>query len=316
MKKLLIAATVAAVSCGLFADEAKASESVKGADEAKLEEKDDSFPLEAGFDADVFTAYVWRNAVQSDRPVAQPCVWADWTFIDPYYVGFSVWQNYDLTNRRRHMGYRGEWNETDYNVHIGTDLWSSDENEDTKVTFEFGHDWYTYNLHGTWGEEDGGYRKRKDFPTTYELYVKLEFANPIVTPYGQISHEYNRINGTHYELGLKKEETLSDIFGSENELLSQLTLGGDVNVNFGSAKYLSYLYDGDSDDHDSVGNGIGGLTAKLSLTWAPCDHFSIGGLLAFTSILNDNARDEFDKMDTCCDATDLVWGGFQAKLSF
>lgn len=322
MKKLLVAALAASFGFGLVAEEGVAApknaapeETAKAGEEpTELEEKDD-FPLEAGFDVDLFTAYVWRNTPQSDRPIAQPCAWADWTVVDPFYIGFFVWQNYDLTNRRRHLGYRGEWNETDYNIHAGTALWTSDD-EESKLNFEFGHEWYTYNLHGRWGEEDGGYRKRKDFPTTYELYAKLEFENPFVTPYAQISHEYNRVNGTHYELGLKKEEALSDLFDSENDLLSQLTVSGDVNVNFGCHRYLTYLYDGDPETGDSVPNGIGGITTKFGLTWAPCDHFSIGGLVAFTSVLGETARDEFDDMDTCCDCPDLVWGGIQAKFSF
>ncbi len=310
MKKLLIAASSAMVVCGVFAQEPAPA----AAPEAKpaVEETDDAFPLEAGFDVDFFTAYVWRNAVQVDRPVAQPCVWADWTVADPFYVGFYVWQNYDLTGRRRASGFRGEWNETDYNIHVGTALWTSDD-EESSLNVEFGHEWYTYVLHGEW--EDGS-RKRKDYPTTYEFYLKADLENPYVTPYAQISYEYNRVEGVHYELGLRKEIAVSDLCGSENEFLSQLTLAGDVNLNFGTAKYLAYLYDGDGDEEGRLNRGIGGLTAKLGLSWSPCDHFSIGALLAFTSILNSDARDEFDKMDGYCDNTDLVWGGIQAKLSF
>ena len=315
MKKLLIAAAAASFGFALVAEEAaSAPRDNEGAEKAELEEKDDS-PVEAGFDVDFFTAYVWRNAVQNDRPVAQPCVWADFTLVDPLYVGFSVWQNYDLTNRRRGAGYRGEWNETDYNVHAGAALWTSDD-EETKLNFELGHDWYTYNVHGTWSEEDGGYRKRKDFPSTCEIYVKLELENAYLTPYAQISQEYRYVDGTHFELGLKKEKTLSDLFDSESDLLSQLTLAGDVNVNFGSRRYMTYLYDGDTENGRTVGNGIGGITAKLGLTWAPCDHFSVGGLLAFTSILGDDARDEFKSFDPWCDDRELVWGGVQAKISF
>ena len=146
--------------------------------------------------------------------------------------------------------------------------------------------------------------------------MKLELENAYVTPYAQLSHEYRDVDGTHYELGLKKETALSDLFDSENDLLSQLTLAGDVNVNFGSRRYLTYLYDGDSCEGGSLSNGIGGITAKLGLTWAPCDHFSIGGLVAFTSVLNDTARDEVREFDDWCNATDLVWGGIQAKISF
>jgi len=309
MKKLLIAASAAAMVCGAFAQEAKPAGS-QNANEAKaeLEEKDES-PFEAGFDVDLFTAYVWRSSVQSDRPVAQPCVWGDWTFADPFSVGFFVWQNYDLTGRRRDAGFRGEWNETDYNIHAGADLWSSDD-EETTLSLEVGHDWYTYNAHGTWDEEDGGYRKRKDWPTTYELYVKLSRDNPYVTPYAQLSHEYNRIDGTYYEFGLKREVTLADLFDSESDLLSQLTLSGDVNVNFGCDKYFEYLYLAEG------AGGIGGVTAKMGLAWAPCDHFSIGGLLAFTSVLGEDCRDGMHDGDDWCDSTDIVWGGVQAKIGF
>lgn len=314
MKQLLVAASAAVMVCGAFAQEAATANSDSGKPE--LEEKEDSSPLATGFDADFFTAYVWRNAVQNDRAVAQPCVWADFTVADPFYVGFYVWQNYDLTGRRRGMGYRGEWNETDYNVHAGTVLWASDD-EETMLNFELGHEWYTYTLYGSWGEEDGGYRKRKDFPTTYEMYLKLDLDNPYVTPYTQISYEYNVVEGVHYELGLRKAQALSDLLDSENDVLSQLTLSADVNLNFGTGRYLTYLYDGDGEDEGKcLTRGIGGITAKTGLTWKPCEHFSIGGVLAFTSILNGDARDEFNKMDDSCNSTDLVWGGIQAKLSF
>lgn len=315
MKKLLIATLCASCGFGLAAQEAaQAPKDGEPAGAAELEEKDDN-PLEAGFDVDFLTAYVWRNAVQNDRPVAQPCVWADLTVADPLYLGFYVWQNYDLTNRRRHAGYRGEWNETDYNVHAGAAIWTSDD-EKTKLNLEVGHEWYTYNMHGTWGEEDGGYRKRKDFPSTCEIYVKLELENDVLTPYAQLSQEYRVVDGTHYELGLKKEIALSDLLDSESDLLSQLTLSGDVNVNFGSRRYMTYLYDGDPETGDTVGNGIGGITAKTGLTWAPCDNFSVGGVLAFTSILGRTARDEFKDFDPACDDRELVWGGIQAKISF
>ena len=66
MNKLMaaIAASVCAVS-------------LSGA--AVAEEEGEGAPFEAGVDLDFFSAYVWRNAVQTDRMVLQPCVWADLT---------------------------------------------------------------------------------------------------------------------------------------------------------------------------------------------------------------------------------------------
>ncbi|MBR4937686.1 MAG: hypothetical protein IKZ22_02285, partial [Kiritimatiellae bacterium] len=109
MKKLMVAALAVSFVAFAFAasDSGNASEAEKPA--AQEEEEEDSL-FEAGFDADIYTAYVFRNQVYNDRPVAQPCVWADFTGLDPFYFGFYIWQNYDLTNRRREE-MRGEWNE-------------------------------------------------------------------------------------------------------------------------------------------------------------------------------------------------------------
>ncbi|MCQ2397017.1 MAG: hypothetical protein MJ106_04910, partial [Lentisphaeria bacterium] len=31
----------------------------------------------------------------------QPCVWADLTYFDPFWIGFSYWQGWDLSDDRR-----------------------------------------------------------------------------------------------------------------------------------------------------------------------------------------------------------------------
>lgn len=309
MKQLAFAAAAACLTVGAFG--AETSTQTPTNNEPQVTEEEDK-ALEVGFDMDFLTAYIYRNAVVNDRPVFQPCVWADWTFADPFYLGFYVWQNYDLTNRRRADGLKGEWNETDFNLHIGTTFWSNDD-EDVNLNFEFGHEWFTYDAPG--------------WDTTYEWYAKLELENPIVTPYFQWAWEYLRVHGMHFEAGLKKEITVADIFGSENEFLSQLTLAGDFNLSFGSSKYLSYNFSTYRNlDEDGEGDyekdGIGGATIKCGLSWAPCDHFSIGLVGGFTSILNETIRDDirtgrsYGTISPCCAKDDLVWGGFQAKLSF
>ena len=308
MKKLMVAALAVSFVAFAFAasDSGNASEAGKPAEQE--EEEEDSL-FEAGFDADIYTAYVFRNQVYNDRPVAQPCVWADFTGLDPFYFGFYIWQNYDLTNRRREE-MRGEWNETDYNVHVGATVWSN-EDETMSLTLEAGHEWFVNNVKDEYS---------KDYASSCEIYVKAEFETPFVTPYGQISHAYRYLDATHYELGLKRDFALME----EMPLGESLTLGVDWNLNFGSGKYLDYLYgvgrgyDAEEDDF-LRGNkdGIGGTTLKFALTWQLCDCFSVGGVLAYTSLLNESLRNSYRDSGWYGNyKDDCVWGGVQAKLEF
>lgn len=309
MKKLMVAALAVSFVAFAFADSASnnAAEAEKPAAAQEEEEEDSLF--EAGFDADIYTAYVFRNQVYNDRPVAQPCVWADFVGLDPFYFGFYIWQNYDLTNRRREE-MRGEWNETDYNVHVGATVWSN-EDETMSLTLEAGHEWFVNNVKDEYS---------KDYASSCEIYVKAEFETPFVTPYGQISHAYRYLDATHYELGLKRDFALME----EMPLGESLTLGVDWNLNFGSGKYLDYLYgvgrgyDAEEDDF-LRGNkdGIGGTTLKFALTWQLCDCFSVGGVLAYTSLLNESLRDSYRDSGWYGNyKDDCVWGGVQAKLEF
>ena len=313
MKKLMVAALAVSFVAFAFADSASnnASEAEKPAAAQEEEEEDSLF--EAGFDADIYTAYVFRNQVYNDRPVAQPCVWADFTGLDPFYFGFYIWQNYDLTNRRREE-MRGEWNETDYKVHVGATVWSN-EDETMSLTLEAGHEWFVNNVKDEYS---------KDYASSCEIYVKAEFEAPFVTPYGQISHAYRYLDATHYELGLKRDFTLME----EMPLGESLTLGVDWNVNFGSGKYLDYLYGvgrgafdpnaGEDGEFERVNkDGIGGTTLKFALTWQLCDCFSVGGVLAYTSLLNESLRNSYRDSGWYGNyKDDCVWGGVQAKLEF
>lgn len=96
--------------------------------------------LEASFDQDYASAYVYRGTILSDRPVWQPCVWTDYA-IGPAYFGGWVWQNWDLDGRmNRTSGLRHGLNETDYNLHVGLTPWAT-EDQSYALTFETGHIW-------------------------------------------------------------------------------------------------------------------------------------------------------------------------------
>ena len=316
MKKLMavVAASVCAVSfsCAAVAAESQSEGYVKKvtADEAGALEEEDSGWFSAGFDADLFSAYVYRNAIINDELVLQPCVWVDLTLFDFLTVGGNVWQNWNLTDRQKADGIPKEMNETDYNVHVGANIWES-EDEEYSLYLQLQHDWFTY---------------RYDLDSENELALRLEFNNPFVGVYGQYSQAYWPASGCHFEVGLAQDWTVGELLESENDFLNRLTVGFDWNVNFGSGRFFTnYVYgpvpgayDPEADEYDEecMSDGIGGTTIQGKLAYQVCDHFTIGAVLAFTSVLSSSARDAVEYMGCGGSYKDLVWGGLQAKLDF
>ena len=322
MNKLMtvVAASVGAVSLSASAiAETEDSSIGKNADAeaAEASEEEESALFEAGFDLDFFSAYVWRNAVQTDEPVLQPCVWADLTCFEPFWLGFSVWQNYDLTRRRTEV-LRGGLTETDYNVHLGATAWSNDD-ETMSLDLELGHEWFVnQRVRGSATE---------DYKNTAELYLKATFNNEIANVYAQASWMYDDFGaykqGLHYEFG----------FNKEIELCDTLTLGADWNLNFADSHYLYFLYGGTpsgiyydeeaeefTDDYESNPKaGIGGTTVKAYLSWAVTDWMSLVGTIGYTGVLNGSARQALaDDAGWQGDQyrRDLLWGGLSLKFEF
>jgi len=330
MKTILATVGAALTAVTLGAAEADSEKS-------EVLEEEETPILEAGFDFDFNSAYVWRNAVQNDDMVMQPCVWADLTYFEPFWIGFSIWQNYNLTDRMR-SAYHYGLSETDFNVHVGATVWESADG-DYSLGLELGHDWNVY--HGVWGQvwEDID-RTRDDYPDTSEVYLKATFDNPFVNVYGQASWMYgdygNYRQAMHYEIG----------FNKEIEIVESLTAGIDWNVNFGDGRYLNFLYGkcdyrnwedpNTGDICESVSNpdsGIGGTTVKLYLVWDITEWMSLGGTIAYTGVLNGSARDGlgdknyYSNDDGFCTGywgdgsndmypRDLFWGGLNLRLKF
>lgn len=331
MNKLMtvVAASVCAVSFSAvaLADAGVSQEKLTEAEAEAIEEEGAAI-FEAGVDFDFFSAYVWRNAIQTDEMVMQPCVWADLTYFEPFWLGFYVWQNYDLTDRRHRDLERG-LTETDYNIHVGVTAWETEDAEQS-LDFELGHEWYINQF----VRSGSG----NDYPDTREIYVKVRYNNLFVNVYGQASWMYEDFGdykqGVHYELGLNRELDLAEVFEDLPE--ETLTLGADWNVSFGTGRYLNYLYGGTRSGYDEEGEmqydgssaGFGGTTVKLYLTWQVCENFSLGGTVAYTGVLNGAYRESLgDQGDDWWDYSDetggngfyqrdFVWGGIQAKLSF
>ena len=298
MKRLMtvVAASVCAVlfSTAAFADADAAAADDKANAEAMEEEEDQIF--EAGLDIDLFSAYIWRGVVQTDKPVLQPCVWADLTYFDPFYFGFSYWQGWDLSDDRRgsDKDFRRRLNESDYNIHAGVTAWEN-EDEDMSLEFEGGHEWYTYHF-------DNG------VPSTRELYLKGTFSNPLVNVYGQVSWLYDDIgdneSGFYYEIG----------FNREFELCDELTFGLDWNTSMADGDYNSFMTGVDE-------AGFLGTTLKAYLSWAVTDWMSIVGTIAYTGLLDRDIRHDCNRgedADTWIprEDKDILWGGISAKFAF
>lgn len=315
--KELITVVVASVCAVSFVSSAVATEDVSK-DEAQkvtageaeaLEEEDDGW-FSAGFDVDLFSAYTFRNAIINDELVIQPCVWADLTLFDFLTVGGNVWQNWNLTGCQASDGVPKEMNETDYNVHIGANVWESEGGE-YSLYLQLQHDWFTY---------------RYDFPNENELALRLEFNNPFVGVYGQYSQAYYPTGACHFEIGLAQDWNVGELLESESDWLNRLAVGFDWNVNFGSGRFLTnYVYgpvpgayDPESEEYEekSMSNGIGGTTIQGKLAYEVCDHFTVGVVLAFTSVLSGEGRDAVEYMGHGGSYKDLVWGGLQAKIDF
>ena len=256
-------------------------------------EQEETAWVHGGVTVDFMSAYIWRNVVQTDQFVLQPCVWIDFTRLDPFYAGFSYWQGWDLSNDRSDV-YRRNLNESDYNIHVGVTAWES-EDKDTSLVFEAGHEWYTYHFTR---KHDG----RDASPSTREFYLKGTFGNPIVDIYGQCSWLYDDVQdmdpGFYYEIGFNREFELCDV----------LTFGLDWNTSFADKDY-SYFMTG---CHE---RGFLGTTVKAYLSWAVCDWMSLVGSVAYTGLLNSNVRDEYDAAGAA-DDKDVLWGGLTAKFEF
>jgi len=256
--------------------------------------------FEAAFEYDFNSAYVWYNSVQNDQMVMQPCVWADITYFEPFWLGFSVWQNYNLTDRNAAL-YRCGLSENDYGVFGGATLWST-EDRAYSVWTEVTHDWFTYP----------GVRECYACysPDTRDLRAAVRFDNPFLAVYGSVVWMYRDFGlaqrGFLYETGLNKEV----------EVVKDLSVGTDWNVTFGDNAAMSNLYgEGDA--------GIGGTTVKLYLVWRVTEWMSLGCTLAYTGVLNSTARETLaDTAGYWGDGTrdayprDLLWGGIGLKIKY
>ena len=111
--------------------------------------------------------------------------------------------------------------------------------------------------------------------------------------------------GFHYEIGFNKEVEVTD----------DVTVGADWNVSFANRDYQAYLY-------GTKSSGFAGTTLKLYSAYAITEWVSLQATIAYTGVLNDDARDEMDELGSDYDLNghkyprDILWGGVSLKFEF
>lgn len=268
MKKLMLAA-IAAVSCA----EVRADLNVSGYG---------SF--------DVSSAYVLYGGRQNK----EPCYWTYGELdvnADAWgTVGASLWQNTDMTCRRKEaMRRMNEWDWTAY-YRNGLDL-----AEGWRLSAEAGHIWYKYH-----GLTPAGSRVYK---TMMEVYGRLELNNPYLTPYVAIFHDWKVTDGTFMLGGLKRDFALP--YG--------LTFTPDFTVGGGDRRYLDNLYP--PWGFGGVKTGISYVQLSGKLAYWFNDHFGVHALVAYSVIVDNKIRSGIDE-DGSDYRKQFVWGNVGIDVAF
>jgi len=269
-------------------------------------------PLVASVKADVSTAYIYRGVTYTDRPVAQITPQVDFFLAEWFCLGGWAWQNYDLSGQRRGQGVRGEWNETDYEAHVGFVPWSEGRPGDrdfSALNFTAGYSWEVYVVHGTypWGE-----RKRKYSPTLRYANFTADFTNPVVTPYASLQVEHISYHTVMAEGGLRKDIPLADLTGWG--ALADFSLGLKASLFGGHRRALALLF-----GVDDAKTGVSAMEGTVSLDWHPTKALTIGAGVSYTSIIASRIAHGIRDDETrpgYMDHVALVWGGLHAVWAF
>ena len=240
---------------------------------------------------DISSAYVLYGARQNK----EPCAWtyAELSAADDQWGGLfaSLWQNTDLTDRRRMVMRRV--NEWDWTTGARTQYAFT---EDWIIAAEGGHIWYKY--HGLQGQ----YTKTV-YKTMMEVYGRCELRNPYLTPYFFAAFDWKVTEGMFMTAGVKRDFTLP--FGFI--LTPDFTLGG------GDERYLACLYP--PWDTDRINSCLSYAQLALKLAYRICDRVGIHATVAYAVLVNDRIRSAIDE-DSSDAAKQFAWGTAGIDFSF
>ena len=238
---------------------------------------------------DISSGYVLYGARENN----EPCYWTYGELNAGYgkvgSLGASLWQNSDMTGRRKDVMRRaGEW---DWAVFGRTGI---DVADGWRLALEAGHQWYVYA------------GVKPDYADYYhtmgEWYGRVALKNPFVTPYFEYYYDHLVYKGAFMQGGLRHEFALPLGF----TLTPDLTIGG------GDRNYNSCMYppfDG------SVAGGITYVQVSALLQYWFNEHFGVHARIAYVSLANGDIRDAVDEYGSPY-ANDHVWGTIGVDVAF
>lgn len=288
MQKLItvaFAAVATAISAQTTTEVSSQQVQKAPAGEEVLKEEDSSFSIGFELEADFFSAYVWRGQICSHLPVFQPSptIYAELGDYGLVYV--NAWMNYNLSKHYKPTQFAG-LSEIDYEIGY--------EKEFDSLSFAVGNVWYTYPHQS----------KRKEGPSTCELFVKSSYKNDFIVPSVSWYWDYSKVGGNdsdamYFEFRLSREFSITD----------DLTFELGAATGLANGAYLEYYSDGELNDSQFVTSCI-----DAKATYKINDNLSIGASLGYHFQLSHTVRhSEYDCRD---DYNQILVGGLNAKLEF
>ena len=238
---------------------------------------------------DVSSGYVLYGAREND----EPCYWTyaelNFGYGDWGSLGAGLWQNTDMTTRRKETMRR--MNEWDWAV-FGRSGFELADN--WRLAFEVGHVWYDY--HGIRPASEVYYH------TMEEWYGRVALENPFVTPYFEGYYDHQVYKGAFMQGGLRRAFELP--FG--------LTFTPDVTVGGGTRNYNACMYppyDG------SVGGGITFVQAAGTLAYWFNQYFGVHAKIAYVTLTDGDIRSAVREYGEPL-ANEFVWGAVGVEVAF
>lgn len=248
--------------------------------------------LSGGLELESASAYVYNGVVYSDEPVASYGPWLELSLTQDFWLYGNFWQLYDLTDRRREEGIRGEWNETDFDTGIGGHLWKSDDGA-YRLSGTLGWYWETEVIDGRWSNV-----------ANYSA-MNLAFANPFVTPYVYVAYDFVNMHSMLLIPGIKRSFEIADGVSLEARLSA---VGGHKRL-----LRMTFM-------SESAKTGIGSVEGRLTLKWNVTEYLELSCFCAMLGNVNSRIREDWcesgDDLPDYYSHEEFVYGGITANFSF
>lgn len=244
--------------------------------------------------ADVLSAYVFNGQVGNDEAVFQPGL----DVTGPLGLGYSFWANMDLTDSERSWAANsaGEWSELDLGLN-----WSSPW--EGPVSLTIGGTYYVYPQSSSSVEtnEDGSVASIAQTPAdgSYEVYAKVKATSVLLTPALKVCHDLDNTDDWIALFSLSHSFSLTDALS--------LDLG--ATLGYAGEFYIDQNYGSDA------GSAFTHAQADAALTFALNEKISVSAKASYSSILEDDVRDDIEAGDVYPDV-DIFFGGVNVSYSF